>query len=253
MEPVVHMVTNTLRLREDLAAKKVYLEKFENGAWTVKATFIDAATGEQGFFGDLRISKATPSLRLSGTETGAKDLSVRENAGKIEIYDNGTASVVMALESHASRHASDGADPIPTGGLVKSQLAVDTIRLEVPIPLGYIPTGLATDATGVKFEGKQHLLGADTLACVKAAYFESDLQQLTGGTVGLELYDYTAAAVRASLSLSATSKRARSGDILASLVSGNPVGVRFNVTVAGAAGSLGGGCSPVLILVLGVS
>jgi hypothetical protein len=219
------MITNTLRLREDLAAKKVYLEKFENGAWTVKATFIDAATGEQGFFGDLRVSKATPALRLSGTETGAKDLSIRENAGRLEVYDNVALAVLGQI----------------------------VYKLEIPVPLGFIPTGLATDATGVKFEAKQYVVSAELLACAKAAYFESDLQQLTGGTVALELYDYTAAAVRASLSLSATSKGTRSADILASLVSGNPVGVRFNVTAAGAAGSLGGGCSPVLILVLGVS
>lgn len=379
MDPILHLVTNKVRLRQDTAAGKVYLEKFENGAWVPKATFVDYATEQQEIFGDLllekntpavilsdtatggvklriynaggdliiqywngsdwvdklridastgsveligtivqdiqlnkatpavqltgtengaasvrivesagkciiqhwngtawvdklridaasgnvevlgtitqdvRLNKATPALRLTGTETGAKDLSIRENAGKTEIYDNQAASVVMALEGHASRHASNGADPIPTGGLVKSQLAANTIQLEVPVPLGYIPTGLATDATGVKSESRQYLVSAELLACAKAAYFESDLQQLTGGTVNLELYDYTAAAVRASLTLSATSKRSRSANILASLVSGNPVGVRFNVTTAGAAGSLGGGCSPVLVLVLGVS
>ena len=123
----------------------------------------------------------------------------------------------------------------PRAGITKAQLATDTIRLEIPIPLGFIPRGLATDATGVKFESKQYLVSADVLACAKAAYFESDLQQLTGGTVALELYDYTAAAVIASLSLSATTKRTRSADIKASLVSGNPVGVRFNCTAAGAA------------------
>jgi len=142
---------------------------------------------------------------------------------------------------------------VAAGTLTKDRLAANTIRLEIPIPLGFIPTGLATDSTGVKFESKQYLVSADVLACAKAAYFETDLQQLTGGTVAIELYDYTAAAVRTSLSLSATTKRSRSADILASLVSGNPVGVRFNVTTAGAAGSVGGGCSPVLIIVAGVS
>ena len=151
---------------------------------------------------------------------------------------------------------ADGAVTNPkvaAGTLTKDRLAADTIRVEIAIPLGYIPTGLATDSVGVKFESKQYLISSDLKACAKAAYFESDLQQLTGGAVALELYDYTAAAVRASLSLSATTKRARSADILASLVTGNPVGVRFNVTTAGAAGSVGGGCSPVLIVVLGVS
>jgi len=142
---------------------------------------------------------------------------------------------------------------VAAGTLTKDRLAANTIRLEIPIPLGFIPTGLATDSTGVKFESKQYLISADVLACAKAVYFESDLQQLTGGAVALELYDYTAGAVRASLSLSATTKRTRSADIKASLVSGNPVGVRFSVTTAGAAGSVGGGCSPVLIIVCGIS
>jgi len=178
VDPIIHLVTNKLRLRQDTPGGKVYLETFKNGAWTVKAVFADAATAQ-----------------------------------------------VFA---------------VPTS-------------LEVPVPLGFIPTGLATDTTGVKLESKQYLVSAELLACAKAAYFESDLQELTGGTVDLELYDYTAAAVRTSLTLSATSKRERSADILASLVTGNPVGVRFNVTAAGADGSVGGGCSPVLILVLGAS
>jgi len=142
---------------------------------------------------------------------------------------------------------------VAVGTLTKDRFSADTIRLEIPIPLGYIPTGLATDSTGVKFESKQYLISSDVLACAKAAYFESDLQQLTGGAVALELYDYTTAAVRASLSLSATTKRSRSANILASLVAGNPVGVRFNVTSAGAAGSVGGGCLPILVVVIGIS
>jgi hypothetical protein len=136
----------------------------------------------------------------------------------------------------------------------KTDVEADTIRLEIPIPLGYIPTGLATDSTGVKFETKQYLISSDLLSCAKAIYFESDLQQLTGGTVTLELYDYTAAVVRDSLTLSATTKRARSAtNIKGSLVAGNPVGVRFNCTSAGATGSVGGGCSPILVVVIGVS
>ncbi len=137
--------------------------------------------------------------------------------------------------------------------IAKSKLAINTIRLEIPVPLGFIPTGLATDSTGVKFESKQYLISSDLLACAKAAYFETDLQQLTGGTVAIELYDYTAGVVRTSISLSATTKRARSADILASLIAGNSIGVRFNVVTAGGAGSVGGGCSPMLIILVGIS
>jgi len=200
---------------------------------------------------DIQIKKAIPAIRLIGTETGAKDKIIRENAGAVEIYDVGSGTVDMNILAHQARHIAGGADAL--SGLTKAQLAADTIRLEIPIPLGYIPTGLATDSTGIKFESKQYVVSTDALSCAKAAYFESDLQQLTGGAIALELYDYTAAVVRTNLSLSATTKRTRSDNILASLVAGNTVGVRFNVTTAGVAGSVGGGCSPVLILVLGVS
>lgn len=144
-------------------------------------------------------------------------------------------------------------DKVAAGTLTKDRLAANAVQAEVHVPLGFIPTDLSTASQGVKFESKQALISAGMLSCAKAAYFESDLQQLTGGTVSLELYDYTAATVRASLSLSTTTKRSRSGDVKASLVAGNPVGVRFNVTTAGETGSVGGGCSPVLVLVLGAS
>lgn len=200
---------------------------------------------------DVQIKKALPGIRLIGIETGGREKVIRENAGAIEIYDVASGSVDMNVLAHASRHVAGGDDPI--SGLTKAQLATNTIRIEIAIPLGYIPTDLATDSTGVKFETKQYLISSDLLACAKSAYFESDLQQLTGGAVDLELYDYTAGAVRASLSLSATTKRARSADIRAGLVAENSVGVRFNVTEAGATGSVGGGCSPVLIIVIGIS
>ena len=159
----------------------------------------------------------------------------------------------MAVKRYRIRAGSVTGEKIADGTITSAKLAADAVRFEIAVPLGYIPTGLPTDSTGIKFESKQYLISSDLLRHAKAAYFESDLQQLTGGSVAIELYDYTAAAVRASLSLSAATKRARSGDIRASLAAGNTVGVRFNVTSAGAAGSLGGGCSPVLVLVLGIS
>jgi len=190
---------------------------------------------------------------------------VNTDTGETFVWDGSTwkpSAPEPPLFSYASFYVDDcliadeGIDAstkLKDGSVAKSKIAENAIRLEIPVPLGYIPTGLATDSTGVKFESKRHLISSDLLACAKAAYFETDLQQLTGGTVDIELYDYTAGAVIASLSLSATTKRSRSDNILASLVSGDEVGVRFNVTTAGASGSLGGGASPVLIIVIGVS
>ncbi len=127
------------------------------------------------------------------------------------------------------------------------------IEIEVYVPLGYIPRGLPVDTTGVQFESKRVLISETMLKHAKAAYFESDLQELGGGTVALELFDYVENRVITSISLSATTKRQRSGNVLPYLTAGNEVGVRFNVTSAGASGTTGGGCSPVLVLVLGVS
>lgn len=216
----------------------------------VEKRLIKDADLEQPWTVDKTIRKDTPRIILQDTATGGAERRIVCSGGALRIRDS-TDADVMNIEAHASRHVAGGADPI--SGLTKTQLAANTIRLEIPVPLGYIPTGLATDSTGVKFETKQYLISSELLDSAKAVYFETDLQQLTGGTVSIELYDYTAARVIASISLSTTTKRTRSSNILASLVAGNPVGVRFNVTTAGATGSVGGGASPVLIVVIGIS
>jgi len=142
---------------------------------------------------------------------------------------------------------------IKDGEIEYGKLKSDTIQIEIAIPLGYIPYNQSAVTTGVKYESKQYVFSSELLKHVKTAYFESNLQQLTSGAaVAIELYDYTAASVITSLSLSATSKRSRSADIKANLTAGNSVGARLNVTT-GVTGGVAGGCSPVLILVLGVS
>lgn len=45
---------------------------------------------------DARISGTTPGIRLSGTETNAADLTIRENAGTIELYDEGAGAVAAS-------------------------------------------------------------------------------------------------------------------------------------------------------------
>jgi len=67
----------------------------------------------------LHISASTPKAHLEGTETNAKNLSVRENAGVIEIYDEAAGSVVMTIESHQARHQPGGADEISALQTVK--------------------------------------------------------------------------------------------------------------------------------------
>jgi aminopeptidase C len=142
---------------------------------------------------------------------------------------------------------------IARGAVKTEHFPTNEIQIEVPVPLGYIPQGQSLSSTGVKYESKQYVVSAELLKHAKAVYFETDLQQLSAGAVDIELYDYTATTIRATISRSATTKRTRSTNILASLVIGNPVGVRFNVKTAGGGTDVGGGCSPVLIVVLGVS
>lgn len=44
-----------------------------------------------------QIEENTPGVRLTGTETNGQDLTIRENAGKIEVYDNASAAVIGQL------------------------------------------------------------------------------------------------------------------------------------------------------------
>ncbi len=44
-----------------------------------------------------QIEGDTPGVRLTGTETNGQDLTVRENTGKLEVYDNASAAVIGQL------------------------------------------------------------------------------------------------------------------------------------------------------------
>ena len=140
--------------------------------------------------------------------------------------------------------------------LAKGDLAADTIRLEVPIPiLTNEQTGLAADATGVKYTSAYTLLiSADMLQSAKAAYIEADIEASAADSVtAVELYDSTAAVVRGSASGNA-GDRVRSADLLASLVGGNEHQARINVTTASAtAGATTGVRRAALVLALGIS
>ncbi|RSN72957.1 hypothetical protein [Candidatus Methanodesulfokora washburnensis] len=126
------------------------------------------------------------------------------------------------------------------------ELLQEDILLEISPFLGYFPKGLATDSTGVKAETGNYVIPSFIANC-REAYFEASLLQLTGGTVAIELYDATSGAVIASITLSATSYRSRTSNIIGSLIAGHEVRARFNVTTAGAAGSVGGDCDLRLI------
>jgi hypothetical protein len=134
-------------------AGKYIVQYWDGTAWVDKLR-TDAATGNVELIGtivqDVQLNKVTPAVRLTGTETGAADLSIRENAGVTEVYDNAAAAVVMTLEAHQARHIAGGADEI--AGIAYTQLSADTIYFPVPIPIpDSQQAGLAADSLGVKW------------------------------------------------------------------------------------------------------
>lgn len=108
---------------EDLDASKITTGTFDEAR--IPHTFTSVIT----------LNYSTPAISLKGTETGAKEIMVRENAGVTELYDVAGATVIMTLESHASRHNYGGADAITDlDGSVITTGTVDEARL--PVNLG---------------------------------------------------------------------------------------------------------------------
>jgi hypothetical protein len=133
-----------------------------------------------------------------------------------------------------------GSSKLKDRSVTPDKLDTATVVAELPIHLGQSPRGLASDSTGVKHETANLLVPAWVSSFFSAAYWEVGLQQLTGGTVALELYNATAAAVADSISLTATTYRTRRTNNILSSIAGKEVRGRLNVTSAGAAGSLAG-------------
>lgn len=99
MPAIVDLVNNFVRLRSDDTVAKLYLEWYNGatGSWEVKQQW-DASTGNLDVLGkilvDLVVNESTPNVRLTGTETGAADIRMIEDAGSwILQYWNGTAWV----------------------------------------------------------------------------------------------------------------------------------------------------------------
>jgi len=137
-----------------------------------------------------------------------------------------------------------GAVPIdhPDNSITKPKLSFSNLLNEIHLPIAYFGRNLPADSTGVKSENGGVLLSTGIYNSVTAIYLEVSLLQLTGGTVSLELYDYSAQVVRTSVS-GLTSPMVRGRSVLnlkPYLVAGNVLGGRLNVTTAGPAGSVAG-------------
>ena len=121
---------------------------------------------------------------------------------------------------------------------------------EIPLYMGFIPKDLPTDSTGEKYASGAYYLSSRLLQMASAIYFESNLDQLTGGTVRLYLHNLTDKADVTYLEYTCAMPYQRTNDIKNLLTGDKWYQTRFYVTRAGLLTSKGGGCLPRLIVVL---
>lgn len=176
---------------------------------------------------------------------------LKYTGGAFRITDN-TDTEVMNIETHQARHIAGGADAL--SGLTKTQLAANTIRwsIQIPIIAETARTGLAADSTGVKWESIDLIFTSAEIECLKGVYIEATwTASATDSVTAIEVYDATAATVRASVSgNTGTNVRSSAGTIVA----GNINRVRINVTTASATtGATTNVTKAVLILLFGAS
>ena len=121
----------------------------------------------------IHIAASTPKIRLAGTEASAKDLSLRENAGTIEVYDE-------------------------TGAVSKGTLRPLTVIVPVLIP-DSTQAGLAADSTGVKWTSNFRFT-VDTQNLISGTLRATWTASNTDSVTAVEVYDATGAAMLGSTS-----------------------------------------------------
>lgn len=255
-ETIIYEVPNFLRTRTDPATNKLINEFWNSSTakWeTVEQTDVSAKLLEvlATITQNVTIKKSEPRLICNDTASGGAERRFVSSGGKAKIKDADDADV-MNLEAHQARHIKGGADEL--SGLTKAQLAADTIQFGVQIPIiaESARTGLAADATGVKWTSIDIIPTAAEIQSLKGAYIEATwTASATDSVTAIELYDATAAAVKTSVSGNKdTNKRSAA----ASLTADNILNVRVNVTTASAtAGATTDVSKAMLILVFGAS
>jgi len=88
---VARILAHILSAADELRIKKLHVDDARVKNIKVGTETISAGNNY------WHISGSSPYIRLEGTEASAKDLSVRENAGKIEIYDEDATAVLHSL------------------------------------------------------------------------------------------------------------------------------------------------------------
>jgi len=164
MAAIITLIPNLLRIRVESSDNTYYMEFYDSGSatWKVIQQFsMETQTSDI----DYIISKDTPAFIAKDTASGGVERRYASKDGSARVLDE-TGADVMDLESHASRHASGGADPIPDGGIATSQLA-DGAVTEVKIADGAVATAKIADgavteakvADGAITRAKTNILG----------------------------------------------------------------------------------------------
>lgn len=104
-----------------------------------------------------QVEESTPGIRLTGTETNGEDLTIRENAGKIEVYDNASAAVIGQLPYNLVLPIPILTDAISGSGTVAApeRLYIDTGMLK-NVAEAYWE--ISYDASKLTSDGKAELL-----------------------------------------------------------------------------------------------
>lgn len=173
MDPILHLVTNRLRLRQDTQAAKVYLEKFTGGAWVTRAE-LNALTGDEGF---LSYFIQDHEVKKQYLDTGAVDeYKIADYEVKTRHLDTG------AVDEHKitgfsvkERHIDTGAvDFDKVHGKRGTRSAVPATATEIVHDLGVVPS----------FAWIQEVLGTVTagVRLVDKTATSIRVQALTSGT-----------------------------------------------------------------------
>ena len=104
-----------------------------------------------------QVEESTPGIRLTGTETNGEDLTIRENAGKIEVFDNASAAVIGQLPYNLVIPIPLLTDAISGSGTVAAaeRLYIDTGMLK-NVAEAYWE--ISYDASKLTSDGKAELL-----------------------------------------------------------------------------------------------
>jgi len=157
----------------------------------------------------ITITGDIPTVVFDGQEPSGRTLELRENAGRMEIYDPSASEVVHVFNTFTN---------------------VDLLHRQPSIDV---------TVTGVQDQTNlYHYLDQDLLDSISEAYLETGRTDTgSGESVDVELYNVSTSSVVTTVTLSGASNRTRSSDFSGSLTANDQYRARFNVTSAASSGT----------------